>query len=85
MKRFLLVMLALGLITAFSTTAFAADVKFSGQFYVAGMYVDQTSLMKDATGYPSTAFYFQRLRVQTEFIVSPALNLVTRFDAMERA
>jgi len=53
MKRFLLVMLMLGLITAFSTTAFAADVKFSGQFYVAGMYVDQTSLMKDATGYPS--------------------------------
>ncbi len=85
MKRFLLVMLALGLITAFSTTAFAADVKVSGQFYVAGMYVDQTSLMKDATGYPSTAFYYQRLRVQTEFIVSPALKLVTRFDAMERA
>ncbi len=85
MKRFWLIMLTLGLITAFSTTVFAADVKFSGQFYVAGMYVDQTSLMKDATGYPSTAFYFQRLRVQTEFIVSPALKLVTRFDAMERA
>ncbi len=85
MKRFWLIMLTLGLITAFSTTVFAADVKFSGQFYVAGMYVDQTSLKKDATGYPSTAFYFQRLRVQTEFIVSPALKLVTRFDAMERA
>ena len=84
MKRFLLVMLALGLITAFSTTVFAADVKFSGQFYAAGMYVDQMSLAKDATGYASTAFYFQRLRVQTEFIVSPALKLVTRFDALER-
>jgi hypothetical protein len=32
----------------------------------------------------STAFYYQRLRVQTDFIVSPGLKLVTRFDAMER-
>ncbi len=83
MKRFLLVMLALGLITAFSTTAFAADVKVSGQYYAAGMYVDKTSLKKDSGN--STAFYFQRLRVRTDFIVSPGLTLVTRFDAMERA
>lgn len=82
MKRFWLIMLTLGLITAFSTTAFAADVKFSGQYYVGGIYVDKTSLIDDVG--PSTAFYFQRLRVQTEFIVSPALKLVTRFDAMER-
>jgi len=32
----------------------------------------------------STAFFFQRLRVGTDFIVSPGLKLVTRFDAMER-
>lgn len=80
----MLFILAVWLMGAFSAAAFAADVKFSGQFYAAGMYVDQTSLRKDATGHPSTAFYFQRLRVQTEFIVSPALKLVTRFDAMER-
>ncbi|HPD56026.1 MAG TPA: hypothetical protein P5294_05390 [Smithellaceae bacterium] len=84
MKRFWLILLALGLMMTFRATVFAADVKFSGQFYAAGMYVDQTSLQKDATGYPSTAFYFQRLRVQTEFIVTPALKLVTRFDALER-
>jgi len=83
MKRFWLILLALGLGMAFGATVFAADVKFSGQFYAAGMYV-QTSLRKDATGYPSTAFYFQRLRVQTEFIATPALKLVTRFDALER-
>jgi len=46
--------------------------------------VDDTSLRKDATGYPSTAFYFQRLRVRTDFVVTPALSLVTRFDALER-
>jgi hypothetical protein len=33
---------------------------------------------------PSTAFYYQRLRVRTDFVVSPGLTLVTRFDAMER-
>jgi hypothetical protein len=86
MKRFWLILLSLGLITAFSTSAFALDVKFSGEYYAAGVYLDRTSLKKDTSSDgPSTAFYFQRLRVQTEFIVSPGLTLITRFDAMERA
>lgn len=76
-------MLSLGLITAFSTSVFAVDVKFSGSYYAGGMYLDKTTLVKDAGN--STAFYFQRLRVQTDFIVSPGLTLTTRFDAMERA
>jgi hypothetical protein len=85
MKRFWLILSSLGLITAFSTSAFAADVKFSGEFYAAGMYVDKTTLKKDTTSDgPSTAFYFQRLRVRTDFIVTPGLTLVTRFDALER-
>ena len=33
---------------------------------------------------PSTAFFYQRLRVETDFIVSPGLKLITRFDALER-
>jgi len=86
MKRFWLVLLTLGLITAFSTTVFALDVKFSGEYYAAGMYLDRTTLQKDVlVEGPSTAFYFQRLRVRTDFIVSPGLTLITRFDAMERA
>ena len=84
MKRFWLVLLSLGLIVAFSTSAMAVDVKFSGSFYAAGLYQDKTSLQKDATTNMSTAFYYQRLRVKTEFVVSPGLSLVTRFDAMER-
>lgn len=85
MKRFWLVLLALGLVMAFSASVFAADVKFSGSFYVAGMYQDKTTFYKDhsATG-PSTAFYYQQLRVNMEFIATPALKLVTRFDALER-
>jgi hypothetical protein len=86
MKRFWLILLSLGLITAFSTSALALDVKFSGSFYAAGMYLDKTSLAKSvaSTDNVSTAFYFQRLRLQTDFVVSPGLTLVTRLDAMER-
>jgi len=144
MKRFWLVLLSLGLVMAFSASAFAVDVKFSGSYYAAGVYLDNTSFTKKNTAttywaetdlasgtftyaqmrtitvatlqlpanggysaadaavaaallYPtgtkvkaygdgtSSAFYFQRMRVQTEFVASPGLKLVTRFDAMERA
>jgi len=84
MKRFWLVLLSLGLVMAFSASAFAADVKFSGSYFVAGMYQDDTVFIKDTDGYPSTAFYYQRLRVRADVLVSPGLKLVTRFDAMER-
>ena len=76
-------MLSLGLIAAFSTSAMAVDVKFNGEYYAAGMYLDKTSLQKNIG--PSTAFYFQRLRLGTEFVVSPGLKLVARADIMERA
>jgi hypothetical protein len=69
---------------AFSASAFAVDVKVSGEFYVGGLYLDKTNLTKDVEPNPSTAFYYQRLRVRTDFIVSPGLTLITRFDAMER-
>ncbi len=85
MKRFWLVMLSLGMILAFSASAMALDVKFSGDFTVGGMYLDKTTLKKDTSSDgPSTAFYYQRLRVKTDFVVSPGLTLITRFDAMER-
>ncbi|GAB6268687.1 MAG: hypothetical protein STSR0002_14290 [Smithella sp.] len=83
MKRFWLVLLSLGLVMAFSASAFAVDVKVSGEYYAAGMYLDKTNVMDDDTA-NSTAFFFQRLRVGTDFVVSPCLSLVTRFDAMER-
>jgi hypothetical protein len=92
MKRFWLILLSLGLIVAFSTSAMAVDLKFSGEYYAAGMYLDRTTLHDgymvgvtyQAPG-PSTAFYYQRLRLRTDFIVSPGLTLTTRADIMERA
>ena len=83
MKRFWLMLLSLGLIMAFSTSAFAVDVKVSGEYYAAGMYLNKTRV-DDAETNPSTAFFYQRLRVGADFIVDPSLKLITRFDALER-
>ena len=116
MKRFWLILLSLGLVMAFSASAFAVDVKVGAEYYAAGLYLNKTSLYdgpdtiiaykydakkakkgktdkawkrdkKDdehVNEAGSTAFFFQRLRVGTDFICSPSLKLVTRFDAMER-
>ena len=110
MKRFWLVLLSLGLIAAFSTQAMAVDVKFSGEYFAAGMYLDrvgvrnidtlavwdpiiptpppgapQFALTRVVPGDSSTALYYQRLRLNTQFVVHPGLTLVTRADIMERA
>jgi len=92
MKRFWLVLLSLGLVMAFSVSAFAVDVKVSAEYYAAGLYLNKVSVdngFEGSQGFtgsrnPSTAFFYQRLRVGTDFVVSPCLKLVTRFDAMER-
>ena len=49
MKRFWLILLSLGLIMAFSASAFAVDVKVSGEYYVAGLYLNKTNVMIEAT------------------------------------
>ena len=81
MKRFWLFLMSLALVMAFSVSAFAVDVKFSGEYYVAGMYINKINMNDNSQ---STAFFYQRLRIGTDFIVDPSLKLVTRFDALER-
>jgi len=83
MKRFWLVFLSLGMLMSFSVSAMAVDVKLNGEFFVAGMYLDKTTMQKNQG--TSTAFYYQRLRLQTDFIVSPGLTLTTRVNILERA
>jgi len=87
MKKLWLFLLSLGLVMAFSVSAFAADVKFSGEYYAAGLYLNHVDLRDEAPGTVftrSTAFFYQRLRLGTDFVVSPCLRLVTRMDIMER-
>jgi hypothetical protein len=41
MKRFWLFLLSLGLIMAFSVSAFAVDVKVGADYYVSGLYLNK--------------------------------------------
>ena len=50
MKKFLVVLLSLGLIVAFGATASAADVKFGGSYYVVGVYENNPLLSPDELG-----------------------------------
>ncbi|MDD5711563.1 MAG: hypothetical protein PHY31_02265, partial [Smithellaceae bacterium] len=83
MKKILLIAAVMGMFLSLCGTASAVDIKFSGSYFVAGIYEENHSLT-DPRLLPSTAFYFQRVRLQTEFRVSDKLWLTTRFDALDR-
>ena len=85
MKKLFLGLLALSLVLAFAMPAVATDVSVSGSFYVAGYYDDNGDLLEEEAGAQgsSSAWYNTRLRVQTVFQVNPAIQLITRFDALE--
>ena len=95
MRKFWLLLLSIALIMAFAMPAAAVDVKFSGNYYAQGWYVDNPSVLDKSA--PSTdpswannsrrsanAFYSQRFRLTTEFQVVEGLKLVTRLDALEK-
>lgn len=83
MKKFLVVLLSLGLIAAFAASASALDVKFSGQYYVTGQY-ESNRTFRDTDRTSSIANMWQRARVQTVFTVAEGLKFTTRFDALEK-
>ncbi len=82
MKKLLVALLSLGLIVAFAMTASAQPtVKFSGQYYVSGVYEDNRGL-GDPNG--SKAYYWTRTRIQSVFQIAEGLTFTTRFDAFEK-
>ena len=83
MKKFLVVLLSLGLLVAFGATASAADVTFGGSYYVVGVYNDNANLTASDAG-NSRAFFYQRLRLMPVFKIAEGLTLTTRFDVMEK-
>jgi len=83
MKKLLVVLLSLGLIVAFGATASAADVKFTGMYYVLGAYENNNTVQADNLG-PSAAYFRQQFRMKTEFVVAQGLSLTTQFDALEK-
>ena len=86
MKRHVIVLWGLMILLVFGSQALAMDLKVSGEFAAGGLYLDRTSVLDGVgTEGPSTAFYFQRLRLKTDLVVAPGLTLITRLDAMERS
>jgi hypothetical protein len=83
MKKLLAVLLALGLLVAFTGFASAADFKMSGYYFIEGRYVDANSLAKDAADEagPSNAFYWQKFRINPVLQVADGLKLTIRIDA----
>jgi hypothetical protein len=81
MKKLLVVLLSLGLLVAFGATASAVDVKFSGSYYVVGLYENNPTLSN--MGY-SNAFFYQRIRIQPVFQIAEGLSFTARMDAMEK-
>ncbi|MBN1662286.1 MAG: hypothetical protein JW943_01680 [Deltaproteobacteria bacterium] len=93
MKRFWIGLLSCALIMLFGTAVFAADAKFSGEFYLKGWYNKNHSLIdqdapagigQSGVGRGATAFYTQRLRMGMNFQIAKGLRFATRFDALER-
>ena len=90
MKRLWLVLLSLALVMVFSASAFAVDVKFSGEYYAAGMYQDKVGLNKsgyryyvpDFTSFPpgvSTPTYPVERRVQLSIFRGCACKPILSF------
>jgi len=88
MKKLLVVLLSLGLIVAFCAPVSAQPtVKFGGSYYLNGTYEDSVNLQPKAeAGYNgrSTAFFYQRVRLQPVFAIAEGLTFTARMDALEK-
>ena len=82
MKKFLVILLALALVVAFSMPAGAVDVKFKGSYTAMGYYSSNRTLL-DADKGTAAAKYFNRFRLSTIFKIAEGLKVTTRFDALE--
>lgn len=82
MKRFLIGLLAVGLIAALSMPVLAADIKVSGEYFAAGYWESNRALKSSSE--TAQRYYGQRLQVNPVIQVAEGLKLVTRFDALVR-
>jgi hypothetical protein len=85
MKKFWVVLLSLGLVMAFSMSAFAVSADFTGQYYVRQNYYSNPSLLDQdkGAGRDSWANTDQRLRLFTRLKVVEGVTLTIRTDIME--
>jgi hypothetical protein len=87
MKNLLLTALTVGIAIVIGTPAWAdldIEVETHGEIFMAGMYVDNIYLDK-TKGDQSSSFFYQRIRLQPFFKLSPKVYLETSFDIAKRA
>ncbi len=89
MKKFLVVLLSLGLIVCFSAAASAVDVKFGGSYQIEGAYENNMWQSGDDGrgffgGSNSAAAVWTRTRIQPVFQIADGLSLTVRMDALEK-
>jgi len=82
MKRFLIGLLAVGLIAALSMPALAADVKISGMYEVAGYWESNRAMASSSE--VAQKYYTSFFRINPVIKVAEGLQLVTRFEGLER-
>lgn len=81
MKKTTILLIAICVALMTVGTGMAADVDFSGEYYIEGIYNSNPNLAKTDL---ATYYRQMRLRVQTDFKVTENLKLTTRFDALEK-
>jgi len=82
MKKFLIGLLAVGLIMTISMPAMAVDVKFSGMAEIAGYWESNRTFA--SSNEQAARFYTSFIRLEPVFQVADGLKLVTRFEGLER-
>jgi len=82
MKKLLVVLLSLGLLAGLAMTASAADVKFSGQYYVTGQFESNRGFNDGDE--VSLSNFWTRTRLQARFGIAEGLTFTTRFDLLEK-
>jgi hypothetical protein len=85
MKKFGIVLLSLGLIAAFSVSAFAVTPEMTGQYYARGSYWNNPSMLEQTggTGRGSLTLSDQRLRTFIRLKIADGLTFTSRMDSME--
>jgi len=82
MKRISIILLAVGLVAALSVPVFALDVKVTGRAEMTGYWESNRAMVDNNEA--SQRYFTTFVRIEPVFKVAEGLQLVTRFEGLER-
>ncbi|HRT27967.1 MAG TPA: hypothetical protein P5573_07620, partial [Syntrophales bacterium] len=82
MKRISIILLAVGLVAALSVPVFALDVKVTGRAEMTGYWESNRAMVDNNEA--SQRYFTTFIRIEPIFKVAEGLQLVTRFEGLER-